>query len=204
MPVNGGGGGRASRLTPPGTSDLLEAQLRLGGVALLPERGAPQEERRPSDDADADVCWFLLPPAHFGAWCCNSHGTLHGGLCLALFLAACKAHFLRRSGAAGAVTHVSIQYMRPVSTASALAVRSELHENRRDANAAWQHDGGVVHATVELYMQPTPRQKGGKPAEPQQGYFAPLNKGQRMDAALCCCRAFLTIARTPTPAAHHL
>ncbi|RNF10285.1 hypothetical protein TraAM80_01628 [Trypanosoma rangeli] len=203
MPVNGGSGVCERLLFLHGTSDLLAAQLRLKELTLYPERGTPQEKDR-RDDVNTDVCWCLLPPAHFSAWCQNRHGTLHGGLCLALFLAVCKAHLRRQGGTVGEVTHVSIQYMRPVFTTSALAVWSELHENISGANAAARHGGGVVRATMELYMQPNPQQRGGEQAEAGQEHLGLLKKGQKMDAALCCCRAFITIARKLTPAGHHL
>ncbi|KEG14457.1 hypothetical protein DQ04_00461110 [Trypanosoma grayi] len=118
-------------------SELLSARL---GLRDLVEQQPVGGALSPSSETK-DVRWWHIPPAHLGDWCCNRHGTLHGGLCLALLFAFCKAHVGLRCGSGGTVTRVHTQYMSPVSTVSPLMVRTALTDVSDDA----------VRTTAEVY-----------------------------------------------------
>lgn len=125
-----------------GLSKLLLTHLKLDNIILESVSCVGR-----GHNGDARTQWWSLSAGHLGKWCHNQHGTLHGGLCLAILCALSKAHvamYIKLHCANGSVTTgrnegittggsstpsvlgVHIQYLLPVVTTHSLKVLTKV------------------------------------------------------------------------------
>ncbi|KAH9593385.1 Thioesterase domain [Trypanosoma melophagium] len=165
-------------IVPISISKLLGTKL---GLYELLRRSYASDGSLHSSDENSHY-WFI-PPSILTEWSHNRHGTIHGGLSLALLITFCKARVGLLYGDDSDVIRASVQYLRPVYITSPLVVRTSLEVV----------DKNIVRATVELYTQ---KQKEEEERQQQE------RKKLLLSSSSMLCRAFITIARRPSVHSH--